>query len=112
MLMLIGVTCVSYMGRNVLGTVESIIGALCAVQCSLLLPTTFFLAIHHKHKRMRLQHWLGLGAMLGFGVMLIILTIAEALQGLLRFRPRAARGAAAFVTMPLLQDWSALSDAY
>lgn len=99
------VTAVAYAGRNVLGTVESVAGALCAVQCSLLLPTLFFMAVHVKHKRMRVQHWLGLGAMLLFGALLVVLTVAEALAGALHMKPLAQAAGTSLATHSPAWHW-------
>lgn len=72
---------VAYFGRNVLGPVESFVGAICAVQCSLLLPTVFYVALSMKQKRMRTAHWIGLGGMLVFGVALDALILVQAVRG-------------------------------
>lgn len=75
------ITAIAYTGRNFLGAVESVAGAFCALQCSLLLPITFYIALKVKRKRMQLQEWVGLGSMLVFGAMLVVLIVVQAIRG-------------------------------
>lgn len=72
------IACLAYTGRNVLGPVESFLGAVCAVQCSLLLPTVFYIALRLRRKQMPWQQWLGLGGMLLLGTILMVIIIAKA----------------------------------
>ena len=85
--LLCAIMSVAYLGRNVLGPVESFVGAICAVQCSLLLPTVFYVALSVKQKRMRTAHWCGLGGMLVFGVALDALILVQAARRLERADP-------------------------
>jgi hypothetical protein len=64
-------------------------GAVCAVQCSLLLPTTFYIALSVRQKRMSLLQLLGLGGMLLVGIVLMVIIIVEA------FRLQNGRGQSA-----------------
>jgi hypothetical protein len=75
------ITAIAYTGRNSLGAVESVAGAFCAIQCSLLLPITFYIALKVKRRQMQLKEWIGLGSMLVFGVMLVVLIVMQAMWG-------------------------------
>ena len=76
--MLLGVAAIAYLGRNVLGIAESIVGAICAIQCSLMLPTSFFMALSAKQKRLRVPNAVALSAMLLFGFALLVWIVVQA----------------------------------
>jgi hypothetical protein len=110
--MLLAITAIAFTGRHYLGVAESIAGAVCALQCSLLLPTVFHMAL--SAKRGRLPWWLGaaLGAMLVFGVGLLVMIVIEAVGDALHRQPHAAAhgsaGLAAFRwgRMATARDWT------
>lgn len=61
------VTAVSLSTQHVLGSVESVVGSVCVIASSLLLPTVFYAALRLQRGLMRPWHWTAAAAVAAVG---------------------------------------------
>lgn len=81
--MLVLLCSVCALTKNSLGSVEAVVGAVCIVLSSLLLPTMFYFGSLCKIARIKPQWWLLGGLMMSFGAALMVLIIGQTIGSML-----------------------------
>ena len=74
-------TCDAVQGYSALGNVMSLVGGLCSMCCSLLMPSTFYLILH---KDLRLWQRFALMCIVVSGIGLVILVVGQNAMDLVR----------------------------